>query len=334
MKERHQFHQEAVQLIKNFWHTYLVTKNKDELSEIFSKVTDNLVVIGTGKHEFYENADNVLSAIKQEQKSIENIKFEIVDEWYTVQDISDDVCLVYGTLWSREKADAKLRVVADMDTRFTIVCKLAGDEIIISSVHHSVPNADQQMGEFYPASITQKANEALQRTRLLEMRLRTDSLTGLYNRSHMENYVTECLDTSEKNKGAFFMIDLNEFKKVNDTYGHLSGDLFLRNFAQILTNVFGEENCASRLGGDEFAAYIQNFSNMDEIQNKANELLQAVKMHRTEEGKKPLGCTIGISIAPKDGKTFQELYRKADQAMYEAKREGKAGYKIFDKCMD
>ena len=148
----------------------------------------------------------------------------------------------------------------------------------------------------------------------------TDALTGLMNREAFVGRVDTLIE--EKNKGFFFMIDVDNFKMVNDTKGHEAGDGCLTRIGELLRQSFRDYDPVARIGGDEFAAFMSDTSDIENAQKKAELILSKLK-HSQGEGEVEMSVSIGIAACPDDGKSYQELYRNADHAMYLAKREGK-----------
>lgn len=321
-----QFHQLAIESMKKIWRFYLISHSSEELDYILNHISEDFVIIGTGKHEIFSGMENIRQAITSDQKEIGNSQFEIMDEWYEVQTLSDDLCFVYGGFCAREINHEEAQIITDMDTRFTAVYRYENVSLVLCNLHHSVPNMDQAIGEFYPKSITQKANDAIQRSLFLEQQLKLDSLTGLYNRTATENYINEVL-SDPKNQSAFLMIDIDDFKRINDTYGHLHGDLFLRSFADLLKNTFTHGELISRLGGDEFSVFIHNYVSRSEIEVLTNEFLNALEAI-TEI---PFSVTIGIAFSNSSITNFPVLYKNADNALYHSKRSKKGSYCIYNR---
>lgn len=157
----------------------------------------------------------------------------------------------------------------------------------------------------------QRAEQAAQR----------DTMTSLYNRSYFESEVSARLGAEKDPAAAFLMIDLDDFKMINDTLGHLYGDHVLILFAAKMREVFGAENLLCRMGGDEFAAFLPKIKSHQEVLA----LAEALKASFIKDigGRAPSSCSIGISLCPEDGGTFNDLYRAADSALYAAKKSGK-----------
>jgi len=159
-----------------------------------------------------------------------------------------------------------------------------------------------------------------------------DSLTGLPNRMLMRRTLDETLQSKDGASGgcALFLIDLDRFKNVNDTLGHPIGDALLKQVAQRLTSVIGEEGQVGRLGGDEFEAVLPGQHNDGNLGSLAARLIQQVSMPYTIEGHNiSIGASVGIAIAPPVGSCADALIRNADLALYSAKAAGRGTYCFF-----
>ncbi|SET22668.1 GGDEF domain-containing protein [[Clostridium] polysaccharolyticum] len=156
-----------------------------------------------------------------------------------------------------------------------------------------------------------------------------DPLTGLCNRGYFIEQVQKKLE--KKIKGTMFMIDMDNFKMVNDNYGHGTGDKVLIALADSLKQVMGSDNFVSRIGGDEFCIFIHSHIDENEMK-KITERLE-VKFHKNlEQRNLNLLSTLSVGIARYDGKgkiSFEELYENADKALYLAKNSGKSQYKFY-----
>lgn len=162
-------------------------------------------------------------------------------------------------------------------------------------------------------------------------RAQTDGLTGLLNRGALELLVTEQLQRGLDKGGtfAFIIIDFDYFKQVNDTYGHMEGDAALRALASALQNGFRSTDFAARVGGDEFALFCPLGNDAEDISNRVVGLLQdwSNTPLLTGDGRAfKSTLSIGMSVAPRDGTTYSQLFRKADIALYQAKQSGRNRY--------
>ena len=152
-----------------------------------------------------------------------------------------------------------------------------------------------------------------------------DPLTSVFNKETTQKLIDQKLKNHEH--FCFLILDVDDFKSVNDNYGHAVGDKVLENLGLLFKNHFRQSDIVGRIGGDEFIILIQD-ENIAE--SRIQSLLQKVNELKIEELKDfKLSISIGIAFAPKDGTTFMELYRHADQALYQTKRTGKNNYKIY-----
>lgn len=154
-----------------------------------------------------------------------------------------------------------------------------------------------------------------------------DSLTGIYNRKGAENRIAEALNNSSE-KYVFMMVDLDNFKMLNDVYGHAEGDKALCFIADKLNSSFRKTDTVCRIGGDEFALFISDCLDIAPIEEKIRgvikEYAEMIKQNYPESNSSvSFGgiCTSGV-------KTFTELYKKADSVLYEIKKSNKGTYAI------
>lgn len=160
-----------------------------------------------------------------------------------------------------------------------------------------------------------------------------DSLTGLPNRLFFNQMLNKILARSEweNNMFALFFIDLNQFKEVNDTYGHECGDILLKTVAERLQANIRSDDFAARLGGDEFTILFESIRNRNEIITIAKTLLAKTKQPILIENCKLIpSISIGIAFYPEHGKEASELLKCADQAMYHAKHKTSEHYFIYE----
>lgn len=168
---------------------------------------------------------------------------------------------------------------------------------------------------------------------LLKKQAERDGLTGLYNAITTRAKINEALSVEYQNDKhqVFVLIDLDNFKQINDTFGHSYGDKVLVDVANILNKRFRSSDILGRIGGDEFVLLLQDVKNLD-FAKKLMESLCSL-LHRTyQEGDKTvtISGSIGVAVAPQDGTTFQELYKKADEAQYQIKKHSKNGFKQYE----
>lgn len=159
-----------------------------------------------------------------------------------------------------------------------------------------------------------------------------DSLTGLGNRSYFKDKLAEAIDRAgERGETlAVLVLNLNQFKDVNDTLGHDSGDHVLKRTADILKNCCGENDVVARVSGDEFGILLDNLSGADEAIDYANRFIRAVGVPcRIGPHELHLNSCIGITLFPQDGRDKDVLVKNADLALLRAKYEGAGSCSLY-----
>jgi diguanylate cyclase (GGDEF)-like protein len=163
-----------------------------------------------------------------------------------------------------------------------------------------------------------------------------DPLTGLMNRASFSEATEKALETAKSKSGVLsqtclLWIDLDFFKEVNDTHGHATGDALLKRVALTLLESVGEGEIVGRVGGDEFAILCRPTRTKTEIEQLAEALCDKLNTFvNIEDRFIPCGACIGIAIAPDDGNTAIDLTKSADLAMYNAKAEGRHGFRFYE----
>ncbi|HUI97736.1 MAG TPA: EAL domain-containing protein [Xanthobacteraceae bacterium] len=165
---------------------------------------------------------------------------------------------------------------------------------------------------------------------------RHDSLTGLPNRAAFQEEMKQALKRVRRGQMlAVMCLDLDHFKNVNDTLGHLIGDKLLCAAAGRLKTVIRETDMIARLGGDEFAVLQSDLDKPDNAGVFAQRIINAVNQPYDLDGHQVVVSTsIGIAIAPGDGSTTEQLLRNADMALYRAKWDGRSTFRYFEPEMD
>lgn len=173
---------------------------------------------------------------------------------------------------------------------------------------------------------------SLAQSRDSERAAQYDSLTGLANRHRMTRQLEQTLKTFKQAKRAcaIMLLDLDLFKKVNDTLGHPAGDELLKQVAVRIKKLFGHRGEIGRLGGDEFQILLPDMDDRGELGDLSKRLVQMLSQPYSVEGSRAIiGCSIGIAIAPYDGVEASELVKAADLALYAAKDAGRGTYRFY-----
>ncbi len=166
----------------------------------------------------------------------------------------------------------------------------------------------------------------------LKQKAERDPLTGLCNKATTETLIKEEIANLPKGeKHALFIIDVDNFKDINDKLGHLSGDIVLTSLADKLKMLFRTNDIIGRVGGDEFFVFIKGITNMEIVISKANDVNKAFRNTFKENNTScSISASIGIAICPDSGSDFETLYRNADTAMYITKDSGKDSFTIYN----
>ena len=176
--------------------------------------------------------------------------------------------------------------------------------------------------------------EKKEKTRLISQ-AETDQLTGLLNKLSTSLKVSEILKDPLTKNGALLFVDIDDFKKLNDEYGHHEGDKFLRQFTGKLSIRFGANDILGRVGGEEFVLFISSEYDDAEVMKKHEEtardilkICHGVKLESLPD--KSFSCSVGIALCTGENKNYAELYEKADKAMYYVKANGKDNYSFAE----
>lgn len=166
----------------------------------------------------------------------------------------------------------------------------------------------------------------------LERESKTDSLTGAYNKMTTKKKIDDYIRNHEEKAHMLLLIDVDDFKKVNDTYGHQNGDEVLMYVIKNLREHYTSDEIIGRIGGDEFVVFIGGVENKDEMIEKA-QTLQTL-LHRPYEKDDiviPVSASVGIAMYPEVGSNYEELIYCADGALYEVKASGKGRFAVSKK---
>jgi diguanylate cyclase (GGDEF)-like protein/PAS domain S-box-containing protein len=206
-------------------------------------------------------------------------------------------------------------------------------------VHHESPrhwNEDEVNFAATAALMISLAMEAAQRQEAesrIEQLAWYDALTGLPNRNLLRETMRDMIMTAanRRRRIAVMLIDLDRFKDVNDTLGHLVGDALIKSAAQVLRETVGDGGLVARLGGDEFVVLINEFEHRQEVALLAARIAQA--LHRTDlvpNVDTQVSASIGVALFPEHGREMSTLLKNADAAMYQAKRDGRNQFSFFN----
>jgi diguanylate cyclase (GGDEF)-like protein/PAS domain S-box-containing protein len=250
-----------------------------------------------------------------------------LDDLTTVQDwikkcyaIADQVTII-DNFWQTQRSPSSKPAEIE-DVELEIVCKDGSSKSVLGG-RIVLPNLGGAISTYQDIT-PRKENERIIRKQAME-----DQLTGLLNRrafSHsMELAMRSCRDGSDM---ALMMVDLDGFKRVNDTLGHDCGDLLLMQVTERLKLAVREQDVLCRIGGDEFCVVVNRINNEETAKVIADRILFSLAQPYTLNGREvSIGASIGIAMYPEDGRSEKELFKYADEALYRAKQDGKGRWR-------
>lgn len=303
------------QRTKELWSAYLAGCNAGTFEEL-SIFAPDCSIIGTGRHELYRNLEQFAQAMRQELQVHGGMQFRFRDFWCIEQAVDAQCSLVYGGLhiWADSQVSG---VQINMDSRFSILYRKIGQDWQIVHLHQSMPNPEQMDGEYYPHTLTRQIERSRETIEHLTRLAQRDSLTGLINFNTLQSFYTDL----DKHGAWIFVVDMDDFKAINDTHGHLVGNHVLQRIAALLTSTMRAHDLVCRMGGDEFVLLCCGLGSEQNAQDMMHRLLtRAAEVAREE-----IAWT-GISIGATpihSGDCLESAFCRADRALYQAKASGK-----------
>lgn len=175
----------------------------------------------------------------------------------------------------------------------------------------------------YEQHIILQRNEELLRSNKL------DPFTEVLNKTAFRTHVLDAIrEKHDDEMGAFFILDIDNFKMINDTCGHLAGDQVIVKVAANLQSNLREDDLVGRIGGDEFCMYLNHISHIEDIEKNAQRIIDAIRCMDIHNLQKQLTVSIGICIVDKET-DFEDIFMKADHALYEAKANGRDQFVVY-----
>ncbi|MEG0542330.1 MAG: sensor domain-containing diguanylate cyclase, partial [Angelakisella sp.] len=306
-------------------------KNKAKLIEVSSRYEDLLKNIQGG----------VITCIF-DKKTHSSKAVYISSGWtaltgYTLEDLKKECsgnpqALVYPE--DRELANsAYMEQTAKGDTyklQYRVVCK---DGTVIWVIDRGVITTDAN-GAVYNQSIVTEVTEIKEKEEELLRMAQTDSLTGLYNKTTSAALAINTLEAQHDSLHALMILDIDNFKGINDSLGHIFGDTVLIEVSARLQQQMGPQDIIARIGGDEFMVLMTNINSCEEVEQKAEAICATFRnTYMGEHGSYKISCSMGIAFSTQ-GNGFKDLFEKADSTMYRAKTMGKDQYLVYNSAED
>lgn len=165
----------------------------------------------------------------------------------------------------------------------------------------------------------------------LENRTKMDLLTQLYNKMTAQSMMKDFLNSASPEQiHGFIILDIDNFKGINDTLGHIYGDNVLREVSARLRNLFRASDIVGRAGGDEFVILMKDLPDRAALRERLGEICAALRqICFGEGGEYEVSASVGAALFPADGRSFEELYQRADAALYRSKKAGKDRFCLY-----
>jgi diguanylate cyclase (GGDEF)-like protein/PAS domain S-box-containing protein len=198
------------------------------------------------------------------------------------------------------------------------------------------PIFNEQKQLTYWISVQRDVTERRKAAEKIAWQAKHDALTGLPNRTYYQEHLAQAVAEADEKGGmvGVLFFDLDRFKQVNDTLGHIAGDQLLKEVAQRLENQLQGRDVIARVGGDEFTILLPHLQNQQQAGVVAQSLLDVLDAPFHIEGQEfYITASIGISVAPHDGKDIATLLKNADIAMYRAKEQGRDSFRVYNETM-
>lgn len=297
----------------------IVDDNRTNLAVVSSVLTGQYQVAeaDSGAEALAYLADHSVDLILLDIIMPEMDGFEVMDRLRKMEN-GTDVPIIFLTADNDAKTETRCLEKGAVD----FIAKPVVPSVVCSRIARTLELEDLRRS--LAERLQQKTREATD----FRSKSRQDPLTGLWNRVYTEESVDDILQNG--NEGSLFMIDMDNFKEINDTYGHLAGDHTLKMFADTLTSYADNGDMVCRIGGDEFIVFFKGVTDKKELQRKAEEIIEDL-CERIERLNMEINTSVSIGIAqsPGDGRDFKSLYNAADKALYHVKQNGKNSYHFY-----
>lgn len=197
----------------------------------------------------------------------------------------------------------------------------------------AVAQFDRSGKPFKAVGILMDIDDQKRTSQVLIDKAERDELTGLYNKSTGRERIESYLEVRAlKEQAAMIIVDVDNFKRINDSYGHMFGDVVLQEISALLRMLFRENDIVVRIGGDEFLVFLKDISSINALVGRVSGMVEAVhSLFKQKAIPCGLSCSAGVAVCPVDGDSFELLFQRSDIALYHAKSKGKNCFALFDR---
>lgn len=284
-----------------YLHSYQVFQEYTDLMEVLPRIIETPISLGLN-----EDADEILISILN--KSIHKISGEEVDSIVIENMLDHFDTLSFETLVQNHPVIVMIVCGVVMGLTVFVVLEMR--------FNHMIVKKNKLLEEKNNALLKAKKREEE-----LKKKMQIDPLSGLLNKVNTGEFIQAYL---EENQGTLMIVDIDHFKNINDSYGHRSGDLVIKDFGDVLKKQCRSTDIVGRVGGDEFVIFFKDICDRETITFKAKQMIEG-----SQDIIEHFSCSIGIAFYPDDASSYEELYEFADQALYHAKNLGRSCYCFY-----
>ena len=261
-----------------------------------------------------------------------NTAFERITGYKAAEVLGRNCRFLQGSARQQPELDKLRRALSHQESCEVVLRNFRKDGSEFFNELRLSPVRDKRKQVTHYIGVINDITERLRYEQALERKSGYDELTGLLNRNLLSDRIKHAIDFSKERKWTFVIgfINICNFKLINETYGHHTGDEVLRNIAEAIQQAITPEDSAARLGGDTFVVLINNVESIDEAIVSLNKIRTACNgTQRVDNHEIKTPVTIGFTTFPGDGEEVDELMRNADTALYETKHTNKGGIGAF-----
>lgn len=278
---------------------------------------------------FYNSAGEFAGylGVDYSEKYIMEQQWEFMVPLIVVTLLASGIMMVVFLVLLQRTVLRPINEIADAAKNFVVGNNGFGKENSITTLTINTKDELQSLSEALK-TMERKTQESIESLAVANLRAQADPMTGLLNRESFETEIRRALANGNESEICFFMmLDIDNFKNVNDTYGHAVGDDVIIACAQAIGSNFRENDLVARMGGDEFAIFCKGIKSNQDIERRAAGICESVREIRVEGGM-AITVSIGVAVTEAGRVKYREFYINADSALYEAKESGKDRYVI------
>lgn len=309
-------------------HAFFLQPGCQPLLSALEWVDKDCILGGLGEQAFEEGEEAVKRALCARKKQMKDLSFQLLDEWYKEIPIDQNLAMVYGSIHiaggsgsgcKAGAADEKLEIQMCVSALFE-----RKESWRLSSLHLSVPCGEELPGCF-SGTLAQRLRETRRMLAYMRRLAEQDPVTSLYNR---RAFFTMAEQLIQRENCYMMVLDLDHFKLINDTYGHLMGDDILHWTGKAICAAVRKDDVVGRVGGDEFAVMCAEVQTDQMAMDIAWRIVKNVNQMTGKSISMPVNISVGVARHQVNN-ILRETFRQADAAMYQVKRSCKNGCLLY-----